>query len=167
MEQIKYETVDIGGMVNRIPEAAVDKLPFGLVKLDLDGKILQYNMAESSISGIAPADVIGKNFFLDVALCTQRPEFFGAFKEGVDKGFLNTIFDFTFDYNMEPTRVRVHLVLIKPFVYLMVKRVPVDAPTANIHNAPKVKPSLKDSPLFDLPQAQEAVKQNRVEDFQF
>jgi hypothetical protein len=40
----------------------------------------------------ARALVLDKNFFREVASCTQAPEFYGKFHEGVDKKFLNTVF---------------------------------------------------------------------------
>jgi photoactive yellow protein len=126
MEIWKYEDTDLNKIVDRVPVKERDEVPYGVIELDKMGNILSYNMAEAAISGLKPSDVIGKNFFLDVAECTQRPEFFGKFKEGVDKKFLNHIFDFTFDANMEPTRVRVHMAYISDRVWLMVKRVSLD-----------------------------------------
>jgi photoactive yellow protein len=123
MEVWKYEDIDLNKIVDRVPEKERDQVPFGVIELDKLGTVLSYNMAEAAISGLRPEEVIGKNFFLEVAECTQRPEFFGKFKEGVDKKFLNHIFDFTFQGIIEPTRVRVHMAYIQERVWLMVKRV--------------------------------------------
>ena len=104
-----------------------DNLPYGIIKLDESGTILEYNMMESAITGLDPHDVLGKNFFTDVAPCTKTPEFFGKFQEGFEKQFLNTVFDYLFDYNMAPVRVKVHMVFAKiiktGFVWIIVKRV--------------------------------------------
>jgi photoactive yellow protein len=64
---------------------------------------------EGEITGRDPKAVIGKNFFTDVAPCTNTVVFKGAFDKGVKAGELNTIFTYTFDYNMKPTKVRVHM----------------------------------------------------------
>ena len=143
MERIDFNGTDISEVLNRLPEKTKEALPFGLVKLAPDGTILEYNMAEAEISGVRPQDVIGKNFFLDVAICTQRPEFYGRFREGIAKGVLNQLFDFVFDYQMAPTKVRVHMFSSfdsqgKKFVWLMVKRVGAVLPAQNVSAAPVV-----------------------------
>ncbi len=127
MEVFKFDGVDMSEVINRMPDMVKNDLPFGLLKLDPEGNILEYNMAQEEISGIRAADVIGKNFFLDVAVCTQRPEFFGRFKEGLAKGVLNQIFDYVFEFRMVPTRVRVHMFTSRDqrgakIIWLMVKK---------------------------------------------
>jgi photoactive yellow protein len=104
--------------------AEIDSLAFGAVQLDATGKILAYNAAESDITGRSPKDVIGKNFFKDVAPCTATPAFMGVFTEGVKAGKLAAIFDYVFDYNMKPTQVRVHMkkALVGDTFWIFVKR---------------------------------------------
>lgn len=109
MEVTRFGTEDIENILKDMDEKKIDELAFGAVKLDADGKILQYNSAEGAITGRNPEDVIGKNFFKDVAPCTNSPEFYGKFKEGVEKGSLNVLFEYVFDYQMKPTKVKVHM----------------------------------------------------------
>ncbi len=80
-----------------------------IVGLDKNGRILRYNAAEGDITGRDPKEAIGKNFFKDVAPCTNSPEFFGRFEDGVRKGNLNTMFEYTFDYKMRPTKVKIQM----------------------------------------------------------
>lgn len=188
MEKFDYITVDVGSIVNRIPEKSKDNVPFGLIKLDKTGKVLEYNMAQAMIAGISPEQAIGQNFFLDLAVCTQRPEFFGKFKEGVDLGLLNTVFDFTFDLRMSPTRVRVHMVLVQGFVYLMVKKlnastesqsvakaglVDFTVPAKGLESRPDtVLVDQSASPFFDFEDANRAAEHvkvvgKRIEDFKW
>ena len=86
-----------------------DGLPFGVIKLDAVGKILAYNVAESELSGFRPADVLGRNFFHDVAPCTRTKRFFGRFQEGVAAGRLNASFEYRFDLQSRPS-VWIHMV---------------------------------------------------------
>ena len=51
-------------------------------------------MTEAALTGLRPEDVIGKNFFLDVAKCIQTPEIYGKFREHVDAGWVNIQFDY-------------------------------------------------------------------------
>jgi photoactive yellow protein len=112
MEMINYEGVNLAELLPRIPDSIKDGLPFGLVKLDLTGKILEYNMAESELTGVSADWAIGKNFFDEVALCTKTQAFYGRFVEGVKRGFLNAVFDYTFDHQEIATKVKVHMVTI-------------------------------------------------------
>lgn len=109
MEKIDFEGVNLAELLPRIPESARNGLPFGVVKLDLTGKILEYNMAEGDLTGVDPAWAMGKNFFDEVAICTKTQAFYGKFVEGVKRGFLNTVFDFTFDHREIATKVKVHM----------------------------------------------------------
>ena len=100
---------DIENVLSKLTAREVDQLAFGAVQLDGKGTVLQYNAAEASITGRDQKDVIGKNFFRDVAPCTSTPAFKGVFDKGVRAGDLNTMFEYVFDYNMAPTKVKIHM----------------------------------------------------------
>ncbi|MGL4229760.1 MAG: PAS domain-containing protein [Casimicrobium sp.] len=134
MERVDFQGTDISGVLDRLPDEDRNRLPFGVVKLDTQGTVLAYNMAEAEISGVRVDQVIGKNFFLEVAVCTQRPEFYGRFRDAMDNDkVLNLIFDYEFQNALyaavhEPIKVRVHMFSSyeiggKKIVWLMVKRV--------------------------------------------
>jgi len=108
-ESLKFGQNDIGNVLNDMDSGQIDNLAFGVITLDKAGNILQYNAAEGAITGRDPKEVIGKNFFTDVAPCTKTDEFHGRFTRGVAAGDLNVMFEYTFDYKMAPTRVRVHM----------------------------------------------------------
>jgi photoactive yellow protein len=108
IELVKFNDKDIQQLLTNVDQKKIDAMAFGAVELDATGKILSYNMAEGQIVGRKPTDVIGKNFFDEVAPCTKSPEFYGLFTEIVrtnrdtfDK------FQFVFDYKMQPTKVSV------------------------------------------------------------
>lgn len=95
--------------VEDVTQLELDKLPFGAIQLDAEGKILSYNLAEMRISGRAKAEVIGKRFFKEVAPCTNVQEFAGKFREGIENKSLNHVFPYLFNFKMAPTRVWVRL----------------------------------------------------------
>src|SRR3954464_10077453 len=99
---------DIANVLAKMSDADIDQLAFGAVQLDAGGKVLSYNAAEAGITGRAAKDVIGKNFFRDVAPCTNSYAFRSVFDSGVKSGDLNTMFEYVFDYNMAPTKVKIH-----------------------------------------------------------
>lgn len=109
MEIVKFGQDDIENSLSKMNDKDLDGLAFGAIQLDQDGNILQYNAAEGDITGRDPEEVKGKNFFREVAPCTNTDEFYGKFKKGVESGELNTLFEYTFDYNMMPTKVKVHM----------------------------------------------------------
>ena len=100
---------DIDNVLGKMSEIEINQLAFGAVQLDATGKILTYNVAEAGITGRSAASVIGKNFFRDVAPCTDSPAFKGVFDRGVESGELNTMFEYVFDYNMAATKVKIHM----------------------------------------------------------
>lgn len=100
---------DIENVLGKLSAKEINELAFGAVQLDGTGRILSYNAAEASITGRDAANVIGKNFFRDVAPCTNSPTFKGVFDAGVKAAHLNTMFEYVFDYNMTPTKVKIHM----------------------------------------------------------
>ena len=106
---VEFGSSDIENAMARMSTLEIDRLPFGTIQLDATGTIIQYNHTEGKITGRDPTGVIGRNFFTDVAPCTNTPTFKGAFDEGVRTGTLNVLFEYTFDYVMTPTRVKVHM----------------------------------------------------------
>ena len=100
---------DIDNVLAKLTAREVDQLAFGAVQLDAKGTVLQYNAAEASITGRKREDVIGRNFFAEVAPCTSTPAFKGVFDKGVRAGNLNTMFEYVFDYKMAATKVKIHM----------------------------------------------------------
>ncbi|HEV7990700.1 MAG TPA: photoactive yellow protein [Gemmatimonadaceae bacterium] len=109
LEQVRFGKDDIANVIGAMSEQEIDGLAFGAIQLDGKGTILSYNAAESGITGRDASTVIGKNFFRDVAPCTSTPSFEGVFRAGVTADNLNTLFEYTFDYQMTPTKVKVHM----------------------------------------------------------
>lgn len=125
MDVVSFGSSDIENNLAKMSDQDLDKVAFGAIELDAQGKIIKYNAAEGDITGRKPEEVIGKNFFREVAPCTNSPEFQGRFAEGVKNGNLNTMFEYTFDYKMTPTKVKVHMkkALSGDSYWVFVKRV--------------------------------------------
>lgn len=109
LNTVAFGKSDIENVMGKMSTGQIDDLAFGAIELDATGKILKYNSAEAGITGRDAAAVIGKNFFKDVAPCTSTPKFKGAFDAGVKSGDLNTMFEYVFDYQMTPTKVKIHM----------------------------------------------------------
>lgn len=109
LQLVGFGKADIENVLNRMSAKEIDSLAFGAIELDKTGTVLKYNAAEGAITGRNPASVIGKNFFRDVAPCTATAKFKGVFDTGVKADNLNTMFEYVFDYQMKPTKVKVHM----------------------------------------------------------
>ena len=109
MDTVAFGKTDVENVLSKMNDAQLNKLAFGAIELDATGKILKYNAVEGAITGRDPKAVIGKSFFTEVAPCTNRPEFKGVFDAGVRSKNLNTMFEYVFDHQMKPTKVKIHM----------------------------------------------------------
>lgn len=108
MEVIKFGSDDLENRLATDPSRA-ELLPFGAILVDQQGEVLRFNHVESGISGRNTADVVGRNFFNDVAPCAKGQVFYNHFFRAVADGHVNTMFDYQFDYKMKATNVRIHM----------------------------------------------------------
>lgn len=85
----------------------LNDLPYGVIELAADGTVLSYNTGESKLSGYKPERVIGKNFFTEVAPCTDVREFHGRFLDLIEHRAVNHEFEFVFLFPGNPVTVRI------------------------------------------------------------
>lgn len=123
LEVIDFGAADIDNRLATMNSAEIDQLAFGAIQLAPNGTIQQYNETEGAITGRSPNQVIGKNFFTEVAPCTNTPKFKGAFDKVV-KERCSVMLEYTFDYQMSPTKVKVHMkpALVGGSFWIFVKR---------------------------------------------
>jgi len=86
-----------------------NELSFGVVRVNDEGIIELYNQYEADLSKISVNGVLGKNFFITVAPCTNNRLFKGKFDAGVSSDSLDVEFLYTFTYRLRPTNVAVRL----------------------------------------------------------
>lgn len=91
-----------------------DRLPFGAIKLDADGRVVAYNPAEASLARRAAHTVLGRRFFEDVAPCTNVACFRGRLDALVARGEDATErFDYQFRFPWGARDVRIRLMVLK------------------------------------------------------
>jgi photoactive yellow protein len=95
--------------IPQIDFATLDLLPYGIIVVDEQGIILYYNLREEQISNRRRDVVLGRNFFSEIAPCTQVQEFYGRFRETMDNigGVAN--FHFRFPFPDRPREVEISL----------------------------------------------------------
>ncbi|HWF05253.1 MAG TPA: PAS domain-containing protein [Candidatus Angelobacter sp.] len=95
--------------IDSLTPEEVDMLPFGAIELNTNGIILKYNDFESAFAGVPKTSAIGKNFFTQVAPCTNVQEFHGRFKKGVAAQELHETFHYHFAFKHNPCNVTITL----------------------------------------------------------
>lgn len=85
----------------------LDDLPYGVIRVDRDGLVLAYNRTEADLAGKVADDVVGRNFFTDVAPCTDVREFSGRFRQAFERGEMRESFPFVFQLATGPLYVTI------------------------------------------------------------
>jgi photoactive yellow protein len=93
---------------DQLSSGELDALPYGMIQLDSRGRILRYSQAETRLSGLTADECVGRHFFDEIAPCTHVQEFYGRFRDGVQAGQLDAVFNFRFAF-VPPREVRVHM----------------------------------------------------------
>lgn len=101
---------EIFAMLSGLDQAMCDSATnIGIVEVDDSGIIKLYNDYEANLAGVDKKSVFGRNFFTEVAPCTNNRLFLGAFKQGVQTNTMDKKFNYTFTYKMKPTPVVIQI----------------------------------------------------------
>jgi photoactive yellow protein len=91
-----------------------DRLPFGAIKLDAEGRVLAYNSAEAVLARRVQQSTLGKRFFEEIAPCTNVESFRGRLDALVARGAEGTeTFDFKFLFAWGTRDVRIRLMVLR------------------------------------------------------
>lgn len=82
--------------VEKMSRTEYDSLPVGMIQMDADGVILAYNAKEAEIARRSAAETLGRNFFTQIAPCTNVADFRGHFDRLSVAGPRDA--NFTFDF---------------------------------------------------------------------
>lgn len=108
-DDLTFDDEDLGETLRTADRETLNSAPFGIIKVDDEGVVEFYNDYEAELSGMDPDEVEGKNFFTQVAPCTNNRLFRGRFKKGVRRDELDETFTYTYTYKMRPTLVDIRL----------------------------------------------------------
>lgn len=84
-----FETPDLAAVVETLSQSDLDTLPFGVVRLDRDGRVVAYNDAEARLSGRGARAVLGLDFFAEVAPCLSGPDYKGRIDAAIAAGAID------------------------------------------------------------------------------
>lgn len=109
MASMTAETISIESL-HAMQRDDYDALAFGVIELDRNFVVRNYNRPESLIARRKPEDTIGKHFFTEVAPCTNNREFRGRIealvKGSAEGGDVRFDFVFLFPWGRRNVRVR-------------------------------------------------------------
>lgn len=94
LEHLDLDQIDFDGL----GEAGVNALPIGVIQLNAEGIVTFYSESETRISGRPAERCVGLDFFLDLAPCSNVPEFRGRFQSFVRENRSSESFDFFFTF---------------------------------------------------------------------
>ena len=100
----------------------LDMLPFGVIELSRAGTVLAYNRAEEQLSGLRRESVVERNFFTEVAPCTDVQSFRGRFERFLDGSELAQNFNFAYHFATEVVGVQLTFLRVNREIALVLSR---------------------------------------------
>jgi photoactive yellow protein len=103
-----FDEPDIAAQLISMSDAGLDALPFGVIEMDHDYKVLRVNATQSRHTNLARDRVIGRHYFREITPSANNRE--------VAKRYQVDALDETFPYslNLQMKSVTVTLRLLKP-----------------------------------------------------
>jgi photoactive yellow protein len=95
--------------VERLTPDALDKLPFGVVRLDEAGNVTYYSKTEAEQSGYGDRRAIGRDFFTQMAPCLGTPELLHRIEQARRAGTLDILFEQVGDFDDPERELRVRV----------------------------------------------------------
>jgi photoactive yellow protein len=89
---------ELAERLNQLDETAMDRLSFGVIRLDASGKVVFYSDSEAKQSGFGDSHALGLAFFTQLAPCMAMPELVRKVEDAQGRGELDIIFDHVGDF---------------------------------------------------------------------
>jgi photoactive yellow protein len=105
-----------------LSQEELDTLPFGVIQLNRRGEIISFNEAERRLSRRS-TDVVGKNFFTDIAPCADVQEYKGRFENFLDGDDLSETFNYTYYFGSYAVEVQLTFLRVnREIAFVLSKR---------------------------------------------
>jgi photoactive yellow protein len=116
---LSFEEPELHERLDAAADSDLDAVGFGIVRMAQEGRVVFYNERESIYSGLRPERVLGKNFFTDVAPCTNNSL---IAERLLVAPALDAQIEYTLTFRMRPTPVRLRLLRspASPWLYFLV-----------------------------------------------
>jgi photoactive yellow protein len=121
---INFDAPDFAAQLETLRSADIDRLPFGVIHLELDGTVLFYSAVEACQSGYGPL-APGQNFFA-VSPCMASDDFRGRIARAMEEeGAVDLEFGWKGDYSDGKRDLRIRVQSAKAGgLWIMIERDP-------------------------------------------
>lgn len=106
---VAFNQHDLAQAVEALDRPAVDRLPFGAIRLDAKGVVTLFNATEARESGFGDRPSVGQNFFVHVAPCMSAPGFLGLIEDAKRKGTVDIELGWVGDFNDRDREMQVRI----------------------------------------------------------
>ena len=98
-----------------------DRLTFGIIELDLAGDVVGFNAVEQRLARMSEAETLGRNFWTDVAPCTDNDKFRALVDGLLDRDDKDEVrFEYVFQFAWGERRVRIRALRVRERRWLFV-----------------------------------------------
>ncbi|BCS33364.1 hypothetical protein TBR22_A25910 [Luteitalea sp. TBR-22] len=118
---MNFDDPSVLAQLDALSAEELDTLDFGVIRMREGGDVEAYNACESRMAGLSRERVLARNFFSDVAPCTNNYLIAERF---LSEPELDATLDYVFTLRMKPSPVTLRLLrsAASPYMYLLVKR---------------------------------------------
>jgi photoactive yellow protein len=103
-----FDTPHLAAAVEQLSHDQIDSLPFGAIRLDKNGFVTFFSLAERRLSGYQK-EAMKHPFFTEIAPCMNNPAFKGRIDRALAAGTLNIAFDHIGDFDDAAKALRVRV----------------------------------------------------------
>jgi photoactive yellow protein len=100
---------DLVARVEQLSQSQIDRLPFGVIRLDPAGHVTRYSRTEARQSGFGERSALGRAFFSDLAPCMATPHFLRRIESARADGTLDVTFEQVGDFADDERELRVRM----------------------------------------------------------
>jgi photoactive yellow protein len=98
---VDFDAPDLAAQIEELSQYDLDHLPFGVILIDRDGKVLFYSETEARETGIGTPP-LGRNLF-SISQCMDSDDFRGRIQRALEEGKVDLEFGWSGDFG-KPTR---------------------------------------------------------------
>jgi photoactive yellow protein len=106
---VDFEQPDLAQAMEMMSPEQIDDLPFGVIRVDADGRVVLLSRTEADLSGFGKRPAIGKIFFSDIAPCMGVDEFQGRIQRARAHGHLDLAFGWVGDFSDRHRQLKVRV----------------------------------------------------------
>jgi len=92
-----------------IDAESLHALPFGVIRLDQDGKVTFFSRTEARQSGFGDRPILGRAFFTEIAPCVGTPDLLRRIERARAAGTLDILFEHVGDFADATRELRVRV----------------------------------------------------------